>query len=131
MGVFDDILGTAGKAIGGNINADTISSVLNTIGGKEGIAGIVSQFTKGGLGDVISSWVGKGENKPVSASQISNVLGNDQLGNIAKQLGLSTEETSSQLSEILPKAIDKLTPEGKVPDGDILSKGMDLLKGIF
>ena len=62
---------------------------------------------------------------------MQNVLGSDVLGGIASKLGLNMNDLSSQLSNLLPGVVDKLTPEGKVPEGDIMSKGMDMLGGLF
>lgn len=68
---------------------------------------------------------------PISARQIQEVLGSDTIKSIASKLGMDTNTVTSQLSNLLPNVVDKLTPDGKVPEGDILSKGMDLLGGLF
>ena len=131
MGILDSVLGSAGKALGGNLNADSVTSIISSLGGKDGISGLVNQFTKGGLGDIISSWISTGKNIPVSANQLTDVFGKEKISDVAKKAGISPEQASSQLSGILPDIIDKLTPDGKIPEGDILSKGADLLKGLF
>jgi len=128
-----DILNTIKSTLGsGDKNSDLMSVVMNIVGGqKGGLNGLISQFKSKGLGDIVGSWVGTGKNLPVSAEQIQSVLGSDQIKNIASKLGISTNEVTSQLSNLLPQAVDKLTPDGKVPEGDIMSKGMDMLGGLF
>ena len=127
-----DILNTIQSALGGGDKKDDLmSSVMNLLGGQGGLQNLISQFTSKGLGDVIGSWVSTGKNLPVSQDQIQSVLGSDQIKNIASKLGISTNEVTSQLSNLLPQAVDKLTPDGKVPQGDMLSKGMEMLGGLF
>ncbi len=125
MGLLDSVLG------GGN--NDMMSTVLGLIGGqKGGLAGLVSQFASNGLEDLISSWVGSGENKAISTEQLASALGSEKINEIASKLGTDSNSVLSQLTDILPKAVDKLTPEGKVPeDDDILGKAKDLLSGLF
>jgi uncharacterized protein YidB (DUF937 family) len=128
-----DILETVKSALGGgDKKADLMSTVMNLVGGQSGgLNGLISQFTSKGLGDVVGSWVGTGKNLPVSKDQIQSVLGADQIKNIASKLGIGTNEVTSQLSNLLPQVVDKLTPDGKVPEGDIMSKGMEMLGGLF
>jgi uncharacterized protein YidB (DUF937 family) len=80
---------------------------------------------------VIGSWVSTGKNLPVSGEQLQNVLGKDTIGNLASKLGMDSRALTSQLSNLLPDVVDKLTPEGKVPEGDIMSQASDLLGGLF
>ncbi|MBK8944169.1 MAG: DUF937 domain-containing protein [Ignavibacteriae bacterium] len=120
------------SVLGGGDKNDLMSIVMNLIGGqKGGLSGLVSQFASKGLGDIIGSWVSTGENKAISADQLQNALGSDQVKDIASKLGIDQSSVLSQLTNLLPQAVDKLTPDGKVPEGDILSKGMDLLGGLF
>ena len=130
-----DILNTIKSAIGGGADDkqnDLMATVMNLVGGKSGgLDGLISQFASKGLGDVIGSWVGTGSNQAISPDQIQSVLGSDQIKNIAAKLGMDTNAVTSQLSNLLPQVVDKLTPDGKVPEGDIMSKGMDLLGGLF
>jgi uncharacterized protein YidB (DUF937 family) len=71
------------------------------------------------MGDVIGSWVGHGQNAPISGDQLSNVLGSDTIANIAAQLGLSHGEAAGQLSQMLPQVVDRLTPHGQAPEGGL------------
>jgi len=127
-----DILNTIQSALGGGDKKDDLmSSIMNLLGGQGGLQNLISQFDSKGLGDVIGSWVGTGQNKSISPDQLQNVLGSDILGGIASKLGLNVNDLSSQLSNLLPGVVDKLTPEGKVPEGDILGQASDLLGGLF
>lgn len=130
-----DIMNTIKSALGGGTEdkgGDILSTVMNLVGGQGGgLNGLINQFTSKGLGDVIGSWVGTGKNMPISGDQLKGALGEDTIKNIASKLGMDANAVTSQLSNLLPDVIDKLTPEGKVPEGDILSKGMDMLGGLF
>lgn len=108
-----------------------MSSIMSLLGGQGGLQNLISQFDAKGLGDVIGSWVGTGENKSISPDQIQNVFGSDALSGIASRLGLNVNDLSGQPSNLLPDVIDKLTPNGKVPEGDILNQASDLLGGLF
>jgi uncharacterized protein YidB (DUF937 family) len=128
-----DILNTIKSTLGGGDKKDDLmSTVMNLVGGQSGgLNGLISQFTSKGLGDVVGSWVGTGKNLPISKDQIQSVLGADQIKNIASKLGMDTNALTGQLSNLLPQVVDKLTPDGTVPEGDIMSKGMDMLGGLF
>jgi uncharacterized protein YidB (DUF937 family) len=131
MGILDSVKSVLGNTAGDKQN-ELMSTVMNLVGGQSGgLNGFISQFNAKGLGDKVSSWVGTGANLPVSPDEIQNVLGSDQINKIASKLGMDTNAVTSQLSNLLPQVVDKLTPEGKVPEGNILSKGMDLLGGLF
>jgi uncharacterized protein YidB (DUF937 family) len=129
MGLLDNILKTTAPAAEGS-QSPLISAVLSmlTSGQGGGITGLVQQFTAKGLGNIISSWIGTGENLPISPDQILSVFGSEQIGAIATKAGLTPDATKTGLAQILPQVINQLTPKGVVPEGDLLSKGMDLLK---
>ena len=131
MGLLDDLLGKVTGQAGGGAEAQLLSAVTGMLGNQSsgGLTGLVDQFTKGGLGDVVSSWVGTGKNLPISAEQISKVLGSSQLGDLAKQAGVSPEKASSMLASVLPGLVDSLTPNGKLPEGDMLQQALSMFKG--
>jgi uncharacterized protein YidB (DUF937 family) len=127
-----DMLNTIQNALGGGDKKDDLmSSVIGLLGGQGGLDKLVGQFASKGLGDVIGSWVGTGKNLPVSGDQLQNVLGKDKIGSLASKLGMDSGALTSQLSKMLPDVVDKLTPNGKVPEGDITSQATDLLGGLF
>jgi len=127
-----DLMDSLKSAIGGgNQQNDLISIIMSLIGGEGGINNLIGQFASKGLGDVINSWVGTGKNLPISGDQLKGVLGDGTIKNLASKLGMDSNALLGQLSNLLPQAVDKLTPGGKVPEGDIMSKGMDLLGGLL
>ncbi len=120
------------SALGNSDKSNLLSIVMSVIGEQSGgLSGLVSKFAANGVGDLIESWVGKGDNKSISPNQVIDILGADKISEIASKLGSDNDSVVSQLTEVLPQAIDKLTPEGKIPDGDILGKAGDLLGGLF
>jgi uncharacterized protein YidB (DUF937 family) len=80
-----------------------------------GLGGLLDKFQKGGLGDVAKSWIGSGQNQPVSPGQLGPALGPDIIKTLAQRSGLSEEELTRQLSQALPGLVDKLTPHGRIP----------------
>ena len=127
-----DILNTIQSALGdGNKKEDLMSTVVGLLGGQGGLQNLIGQFTSKGLGDIVGSWVSTGKNLPVSGDQLQNVLGKDTIGNLASKLGMGSGALTSQLTNLLPDVVDKLTPDGKVPEGDIMSQATDLLGGLF
>jgi len=120
MGLLDEIVGKAAGILGGDKGEQSglLGSVMEMLTGKEsgGMAGLVQSFQEKGFGGIISSWIGTGENLPISADQIQQVMGSDVVQNLAAKFGISTEELSGKLAEFLPGAIDKMTPNGTLPD---------------
>ena len=74
-------------------------------------------FNQQGLGDIISSWVGTGNNAAITPEQVQEVLGSDVIQQLAEKSGVSVDAAKTQLAELLPGLIDRVTPEGKVPEG--------------
>ena len=108
MGLFDGI-------IGGVIGAEMATVVNKLIEQHGGVQGIVSELQSKGLGDTVQSWINPGPNQPVSASQIHQALGPNTIADLAAKLGVSPDVLAGKLSEVLPKAVDALTPGGVVP----------------
>lgn len=80
-----------------------------------GLGGLLATLEKGGLGNVINSWVGTGSNQQVSPSQLGSAFGPEIIKTLAQRSGLSEEELTQQLSQVLPGVVDKLTPGGRIP----------------
>jgi uncharacterized protein YidB (DUF937 family) len=80
-----------------------------------GLGGLLDKLQKGGLGNVANSWVGPGQNQPVAPGQLGSALGPDIIKTIAQRSGLSEEDVTKQLSQVLPGVVDKLTPSGRLP----------------
>jgi uncharacterized protein YidB (DUF937 family) len=138
MGLLDGLAGQAISALTGS-GENKQSMLLNTVmgmltnqtGGQSGLAGLVEQFASKGLGDIVNSWVGTGANKPITSQQIQQGLGADQINQLAQKAGVSPDVVSSHLAELLPKVVDKLTPTGQVPQGDIKAQAMSLLQNML
>ena len=90
-------------------------SLLSNSGQQGGLQGLMGAFNQAGMGNVLQSWIGTGQNMPISGEQLQQILGSGALGDIAKQLGLSQGDASNQLAGLLPELIDKLTPQGQAP----------------
>lgn len=129
MGLFDSIAGAVLGKVGGEQGgmAQVAMEMFNQNGG---LNGILDKFKEGGLGEAAASWVGKGENMSISADQISSVLGNGAVAEMAAKFGINPETLSAQIAEHLPTLIDKLTPDGEVPaeSGNLLSAMLGMLK---
>ncbi len=87
-----------------------------------GLGGLLATLEKGGLGNLINSWVSPGPNQPVSPNQLGSALGPDIIKVLAQRSGMSEDEVSRQLSQVLPGVVDKLTPTGRLPTLSELSK---------
>ncbi len=130
MGLLDSVAGAVlGKVLGGN-QGGMAAIAMELLNGNGGIGGLLDKFKGAGLAEAAASWVGKGENLPISADQITSALGSGQLAEIAAKFGISPDVLSSQLAEHLPGVIDKVTPDGEVNAGsnDILGSILGMLK---
>jgi uncharacterized protein YidB (DUF937 family) len=80
-----------------------------------GLGGLLKQFQQKGFGDAVDSWIKTGPNKPVAPGQISNALGSDVVNTLSQRTGLSKDQVLQILSQVLPNAVDQLTPNGRLP----------------
>jgi uncharacterized protein YidB (DUF937 family) len=80
-----------------------------------GLGGLLEKFQQNGQGSVVNSWIGSGQNQPVQPGQLGTILGPNIIKTLAQSSGLSEEELTKQLSQILPGVVDKLTPAGRIP----------------
>ena len=135
MGLFDSVVGAiqsqAGQPqSGGAAGGDMMSTVMALVNEHGGIAGLVEKFTAGGMGEQVASWVGTGQNLPISAEQIQSVLGSSAVQNIAAKMGIDPNTAASVMASFLPQAVDTLTPGGQLPSGDI-GQMLSGLSGMF
>lgn len=131
MGLLDQLVGSfLGGGAGGS--SPLLRSVLQMLGGQQGVSGIpqggqpgagagglgglVQAFQQNGLGHLVDSWIGTGQNLPVSPGQVQQALG-PQVQDLAQQHGLSADAVSQALSQLLPGLVDHLTPNGHLPQG--------------
>jgi uncharacterized protein YidB (DUF937 family) len=131
MGLFDDVLAMAGmgSAAQSQQHAGTLSMIMDFINSPQvgGIAGLQQMFQQKGLGSIVSSWVGTGQNLPISADQLHNVLHGGALEDLAAKSGMDTTQLAGLFATLLPHVVDKLTPNGQVPDASALSQ---MMKGL-
>ena len=129
MGLFDSIAGAVLGKLGGEQGgmAQVAMEMFNQNGG---LSGVLEKLNAGGLAEQAASWVGKGENLSVSAEQITSVLGNGAIAEMAAKFGLTPDVLSSQIAQHLPSVIDKMTPDGEVTadSGGLLSTVLGMLK---
>lgn len=149
MSLLDSVLGSV---MGGNNAAQSpMGSILGSLlggggggmlgsllgGGQQqqpqapgGLGGLLQRFQHAGMGDVANSWVGSGPNQPVSPNQLQQVFGQDQVNQWAQQSNMQPHDLLSQLSQFLPHAVDRMTPNGQLPDGDAFAgAGVNLGSG--
>jgi uncharacterized protein YidB (DUF937 family) len=100
--------------------AGLLSTRDTSVGGSGGLGGLVGAFQKHGMGDMVSSWISSGPNPPITAAQLSQVLGSDTMAQFARKSGVPVGEAGSLLAGLLPTVIDKLTPDGNMPDTNSL-----------
>ena len=120
MGLLDSLAGALTQGQGHGGQPDLMKVVIGLLGNDSpvgGLAGLANKFQQGGLGDVLQSWVSTGQNLPVSPEQLNAVLGNDTLGALARQLGVNPGDAAGALSKMLPQVVDRLTPDGQMPQG--------------
>ncbi len=132
MGMLDGLLGGlmgGGTGTAPQGQSPLVMMALQLIQQNGGLPGIIGKLQNGGLAQQVGSWVGTGQNMPVSGSQLQEVLGTGSIGQIAQQLGMSHGDTSSNLAQMLPQIIDKLTPAGQIGDNhsDMLAQALSAL----
>ena len=96
--------------------AALLSEDPNSPGGTQGLGSLLQGLQSGGLGDVVSSWLGAGANKPVSAGSLADSLGAGALDQFAQQAGIGADQAPSVLAGILPELVNQLSPQGQAPD---------------
>ena len=108
MGMFDGLLG-------GIVGAEMATVVNGLIERHGGVQGVVNQLRSNGLGPSVNSWINEGPNVPVAPQDIHSAFGDQTMSELAAKSGMSTEELAQKLAQVLPHAVDALTPEGEVP----------------
>ena len=108
MGMFDGLLG-------GIVGAGLVSVVSGVLEKHGGVQGLVSELEKNGLGATVQSWVATGPNQPISADEVHRALGPDLLRQLSEKSGIPMAELAQKLAQVLPQAVDKLTPNGTIP----------------
>lgn len=120
------LLGGSGSGAAGGGAGNILGALLGSLGGGGGgqsgggspLGGLMDMLTKSGLADQAQSWVGSGDNQPVSGAQIQQAVPDETLQQVAQQAGVSPQEAADQIAQSLPQAVDKLTPGGRLPQAD-------------
>ena len=114
MGIFDEVEKMGGALIGEN-HAGAMSAVTDYINSPQvgGISGLQKMFQEKGLGGLVSSWIGTGQNLPISTDQLNSVLHCDALNQVASKFGLDPNMLQSMMTQLLPHVVDKMTPNGQ------------------
>jgi uncharacterized protein YidB (DUF937 family) len=138
MGLLDGLLGSMmGGMMGGGTSAQgaqgtnpMIMMALQVLQQNGGIQGLLAKFQQAGMGQQAQSWIGTGQNMPISADALSQILGQGQLGQIAQQLGMSHEQVASGLAQSLPHVVDHMTPGGEIPaeHNDLVAQALAMLQ---
>jgi uncharacterized protein YidB (DUF937 family) len=114
-----DVGGAVGSVLGQGKGAGVSAVLLQQLiamRSKPGALGeLTNKFQSAGLGNILQSWIGTGQNLPISPDQVSKVLGAGTVADLAKKAGIGEQETSGALASLLPQVIDKISPGGKVP----------------
>jgi len=113
-----------GKGQTASASAQPTTDTSDAGGVLGGLGGLLSKLEQGGLGDQTKSWIGSGQNQPVSPSQLGSALGSSILKTVSQLTGLSEEDLTKQLSQVLPGVVNGLTPNGRLPTAAELSKMM-------
>jgi uncharacterized protein YidB (DUF937 family) len=140
MGFWDEVVRVTGDAAGGTgkvpapvapaMSASLVREAVAMLadGGADGLAGLVQRFERQGLGQVIGSWLGPGENQPLSGPELGAVLGEPRLAEAAQRLALPPAAAASALAAVLPAVVDRLSPQGKL-EPQLLRQGLDWMAG--
>jgi uncharacterized protein YidB (DUF937 family) len=150
MGILDAILGgVLGGNAGGPMSGQLGNAPGGTLGGagtqaqnplllmalqllqqNGGIQGILAKLQQAGYGQQAQSWIGTGANLPIDSRAVQQVFGQGQLGQIAQQLGISPDQASDGVSQMLPQVVDQMTPAGQIPEnhGDLVNEALAILQ---
>jgi uncharacterized protein YidB (DUF937 family) len=127
MGALDQVT----AKLGGQQGTDGgVASLQKLVASSGGLHGLTSKLASSGLEQQVQSWVGHGQNQPVSGSQVQQAMDPGQVNSLAKQAGMSPGETCDHVAKALPDMVDQATPQGHMPapENDPFSKGMDSIK---
>ena len=121
MGIFDSLENSpAFKSALGQLGAAVLPVVLSEFmgtGGQGGLGAIVTKLEQAGFGEQVKSWIGNGQNLPITADQLRQVLGNDTVRQIAAKYNIPIDQVSEVLAHQLPVAVDRASPDGKLAQG--------------
>jgi len=117
--IFGSVLGSALRGLAGPGGTGALADILSQVFGKTdlgSIGGLLERLQQSGLGPQVASWLGNGENLPISVDQLKRALGDEHLRQLATQLGLPVDQLLDQLSQHLPGAVDQMSPKGTLEE---------------
>jgi uncharacterized protein YidB (DUF937 family) len=133
MGLLDDLVGSLGNNSNGSGQGNQIQQLMaiwNWVQEQGGVEVLLQKFQQGGLGQVLNTWIGSGNNQSIDGGEIQNALGQDQLQSLADKLGTDVNGASGTLAALLPQVIDKLSPQGHIDTSNTQDLGA-MVDGLF
>ncbi len=132
MGLLDNLENQALDSGLGGGSKSLASGLLQMIQNQPGgLQGLVQSFHDKGMGGLVSSWISSGPNPPITGDQVHQVLGSDQVKALAAKAGISPDVAGAAIAQILPGLVDKLTPNGSVPDhSNVMEMASSMLKNL-
>jgi uncharacterized protein YidB (DUF937 family) len=117
MSILDSIVGAVQQHsdVNQEQHSNLVQSALQMFGNHTGLSGLMNSAESQGLGHLVQSWVSTGSNQPIAPQQLESILGEDRISQLASRTGVPPAIASAALSRILPMVVDKLTPQGKLP----------------
>jgi uncharacterized protein YidB (DUF937 family) len=119
MGILDSLMNSPElKGMLGQLEAAALPVILSEVFGKGdegGLNAIVAKLQQAGFGDHVKSWLGNGQNLPITAEQLQQVLGSDTVKQLAARFNIPVDQLAKVLAEQLPRAVDHASPDGKLP----------------
>jgi uncharacterized protein YidB (DUF937 family) len=137
MGLLDGLLGsmmggmTSGQGMPGARPQNPLLQIaLQLLQQNGGIEGILGKFQQAGYGQQVQSWISTGQNLPIDPNVLAQIFGREQMGQVAQQMGMSNDEASGGVAEMLPQVIDEMTPQGQVPadNSDLVNQALAILQ---
>jgi len=117
MSILDTIMGSAEQhpELNPEQHSSLVQTVMQMFSSRAGVASLLQNAQSQGLGQIVQSWIGNGTNQPIDESQVQGLLGQERINQLANRAGVSPDIASAALSRLLPVVVDKLTPQGKLP----------------
>ncbi|CAN5179933.1 YidB family protein [soil metagenome] len=118
MGILDMLTSVMASRAASELETAVIPVVLSEVlgnGSQGGLSAIVAKLQQAGFGDQVKSWIGTGQNLPISAQQLQEVLGSDMVKQLATRFGIPVDQLSTVLAQVLPAVVDQASPKGTLP----------------
>ncbi|MEG3109244.1 MULTISPECIES: YidB family protein [Pantoea] len=126
MSFLDELVGSLGNGQGQGNKLGQLQAIWNWVQEQGGIEVLLHKFQQGGLGEVLGSWIGTGNNQPVGGNDIQSAFGQGELQSLADKLGTDVQGASGTLAALLPQLIDKMSPQGQMDEQTLHDKQLDL-----